>query len=106
MNDFVKELKKMEEARLSSLPDISGAVKITDYSPDGNGMWTSAFDQALKENAVLRVPASDTPYMIDGSIIVPSGRTMNLPLSAVVKPSAMTPMLPDSAAMTAFLLSS
>ena len=76
MSSFVDSLTVMEKELKSALPDIGGAALITDYSPDENGMWTDAFNQALRDNPVLRIPASDKPYMIDGSIIVPSYRTL------------------------------
>lgn len=76
MSGFTDSLMKMEQSRLSSLPGIGAAAYLTDYTPDESGMWTGAFNQALRDHTVVRVPASERPYMIDGSVIVPSGRTI------------------------------
>ncbi|MCQ2392018.1 MAG: hypothetical protein MJ240_11400 [Kiritimatiellae bacterium] len=41
---------------------------------DGQKIWTDAFNAALREVEVLRIPASADPYLVDGTLIVPSNR--------------------------------
>lgn len=42
---------------------------------DGSGeIWTDAFQAALDENRIVRIPAREIPYLIDRPIIVPSHR--------------------------------
>lgn len=42
---------------------------------DGAGeIWTDAFQAALDENRIVRIPAREMPYLIDRPIIVPSHR--------------------------------
>lgn len=37
-------------------------------------IWTDAFNQALKEHHVITIPAKQTPYYIDDSVLIPSNR--------------------------------
>lgn len=61
-------------------------VSLRDYSHlVRDGIWTDAINTALREHEVLHVPASDTPYLIDGSIIVPSNRKIIADEGAVIK---------------------
>ena len=41
---------------------------------NGTNVWTDAINAALRDSQVVRIPASGTPYYVDGTIIVPSCR--------------------------------
>jgi len=52
---------------------------LTDYSPSVRtcgvtNIWTDALQTALREHEVVVIPASDKPYYIDRSVVVPSNR--------------------------------
>ena len=55
-----------EDYRAQVRPARQGGVTIE--------IWTDAFNRALREHAVLVVPAREEPYYIDASIIMPSSR--------------------------------
>ena len=40
----------------------------------GTNVWTDAINRALKESRVVRIPKSEEPYYVDGSLVVPSNR--------------------------------
>lgn len=66
-------------------------VSLTDYAhwtktaPDGAIIWTEAIQQALLENRCVHIPAADTPYWIDGTVIIPSHRTIRADGDAVIR---------------------
>ena len=43
---------------------------------DGTNVWTDAINAALKESPVVRIPPAAEPYLVDGTITVPSNRKM------------------------------
>ena len=77
MEDFRNELEELlarvkdENARLCA--SLCDEVYLTDYNPRGN-IWTDALQSALDEHERVIIPPSSEPYIIDNSIIIPSGR--------------------------------
>ena len=69
----VRESESLQ-SRLSkrcALTDYSGFAK---RSANGSVVWTEAFQRARNENEVVVVPASSTPYLVDGTPVVASNR--------------------------------
>ena len=94
-------IKKSIETRLAAMTARNAAlysklkdgVSLTDYSHlcrkgeiDGNkvSIWTDALEKALAEHGVIRIPASDAPYYIDGQIVIPSNRRIEAESGAVI----------------------
>lgn len=62
-----------EQATLTdacSLLDYAGRVK----SVNGTNVWTEALQAALREHAIVRIPASANTYWIDATVCIPSHR--------------------------------
>jgi len=87
-------VEAMKKHNLELIAVLSDAVSITDYSnlvrKGNNGgetvdVWTDAFQKAVQEHEIVRIPASDTPYYMDGSIIVPSNRRIEASDGAVIR---------------------
>lgn len=57
---------------------------LTDYMPVGN-IWTVALQRALDEHEIVVIPKSDEPYLIDGSVLIPSNRHIIAEDGAVIK---------------------
>lgn len=58
---------------------LSDRVLLTDYSAHcaergGTNFWTCALQKAVDEHAVVCIPASDDPYYIDATVVIPSNR--------------------------------
>ncbi len=50
----------------------------------GNKIWTKAFQKAFNENKYILIPASDTPYYIDDTLILSSGRHIKAEEGAII----------------------
>lgn len=48
-------------------------------------VWSDAFQTALDENEIVRIPVSDEPYYIDRSIFIPSNRRITAENGAVIR---------------------
>ncbi len=48
-------------------------------------VWTDALQTALRENEIVRIPASDDPYYIDRSVVIPSDRRIEAEDGAVIR---------------------
>ena len=64
------DVKLENEALCSKLAD---EVRLDVYGKE-NGVWTSALQRALDEHEIVIIPPSEEPYMLDGSVIIPSNR--------------------------------
>ncbi len=67
---ILKTTREKNEAMSSSLID---SCNLTDYAPV-NGIWTQAFQKSLNEHEVVYIPKASDPYLLDGSVIIPSNR--------------------------------
>ena len=78
MNDgLFKTLSDMEAENDARAKALSDGCSLTDYSHLArNGIWTRALQAALDEHETVTVPPSDAPYMLDGSVLIPSDRTI------------------------------
>ena len=52
---------------------ITDTVSLLDYECV-NDIWTSALQTALNEHEAVIIPFSQSPYIIDAPIVIPSGR--------------------------------
>ncbi len=63
--------------REASITDYSDLVRYESNAENADGVcrvWTDAFQRALYENEIVRIPAAEEPYYIDRSVLVPSDR--------------------------------
>ena len=66
------------------------AVSVEDYShlvikgSDGD-IWTDAFQTAINENSHIFIPSSQSPYIIDKTLLVPSNRFIEAEKGAVIR---------------------
>ena len=60
--------------RITALTD---RVRLDAYEPevhDGREIWTAALQAALRAHEIVVIPARETPYFIDGTVVIPSNR--------------------------------
>ena len=65
---------RAENARLSDALDDTVSLADYAYLAKENDVWTDAFQKALEEHETVVIPASDKPYRIDRTLIIPSNR--------------------------------
>ena len=59
--------------------NLSDRVSLRDYAVlarrhNGAAIWTDALQRAVDEHEIVVLPPSDEPYLVDGTIILPSNR--------------------------------
>ncbi len=64
---------------------VTAYAHLTKTAPDGAVIWTEAFRQALRENEAVHIPAAKEPYWIDGTVVIPSNRTIVADPTAVIR---------------------
>ena len=60
--------------RITALND---RVRLDAYVPEvrnGCEIWTAALQAALRAHEIVVIPARETPYFIDGTVVIPSNR--------------------------------
>lgn len=68
----IDEMILRNKARREKLSD---EVCITEYKESvENGIWSKAFQKALNEHEIIRIPKSEQPYIIDSQLVIPSNR--------------------------------
>lgn len=70
LENLMCEVRKENDRARETLTD---PVDLTAYAPRGD-VWTDALNRALREHNVVRIPDSDAPYLIDGTVRIPSDR--------------------------------
>ncbi len=87
-------LEAMERENRAAQEKLKKETVLTDYrslaredEQDGEPVlvWTDAFQAALWENEIVRIPASEVPYYIDRPVIVPSDRRIEAEDGAVIR---------------------
>ncbi len=63
---------------------ITDTVSLLDYECV-NDIWTSALQTALNEHEAVIIPFSQSPYIIDAPIVIPSGRKIIADRGAVIR---------------------
>ncbi|MBE7057027.1 MAG: hypothetical protein E7388_06270 [Ruminococcaceae bacterium] len=72
---------------LISTEDFVSVVKyhyLTFFDKEENLIWTKAFQKAIEENQYISIPASEKPYYIDDTIIIPSDRHIKAEEGSVI----------------------
>ena len=72
--DAVNAAAERNAARIGTLAD---RVRLDAYVPelhDGREIWTAALQAALREHEIVEIPARVEPYLIDGTVLIPSNR--------------------------------
>lgn len=75
MSDLKTELLIMEKENERAADMLSDTCSLSDYARlSYGGVWTNALRAALGEHEIVTVPPSETPYIIDDTVIIPSNR--------------------------------
>lgn len=69
----------------NSFVSVTAYTHLTRTAPDGTVIWTDAFQQALREQECIHIPAAKEPYWIDNTVIIPSNRTITADPDAVIR---------------------
>ena len=77
-------LKGVEKENDELCRKLQDTCMLTDYAPCGS-FWTSALQAALNEHERVIIPKSNEPYLIDGSILIPSNRHIIAENGAVIR---------------------
>ena len=71
--------QETERRVAKTIETLTSSCKLTDYAEETysvtvNGeertVWTRALQRAVDENEIVEIPASDTPYDLDGSVLI------------------------------------
>ena len=73
------EISFMEKRNSAIEQKYRGETSVLKYANkvrivDGVKVWTDAINSALADGQIVRIPASAEPYLVDGTLIVPSDR--------------------------------
>lgn len=62
--------------RQAALTDVCSldAYRAVVKNVNGTNVWTAALQAAVRDHAVVRIPASDETYWIDATVVIPSNR--------------------------------
>lgn len=89
--DIEASLCCMQKRNFSARESLSDAASVLDYrhlvKVDGQGreIWTRAFQSAIDEHEIIRIPRMHVPYFVDATITVPSNRHILADLDAEIK---------------------
>ncbi|MBQ3140645.1 MAG: hypothetical protein IJC25_01645 [Clostridia bacterium] len=81
IEQFLEETADENDRLRQSLTD---ACRLTDYAPDGD-RWTAALQQALDCHQIVVIPAAEQPYLLDGTVVIPSDRHIIAEEGAVIR---------------------
>ena len=82
--DIVSALKSVALENEALCYGLTDTCKLTDYAPRGK-IWTQALQAALNEHERVIIPKNDEPYLIDGSVLIPSNRHIIAEDGAVIR---------------------
>ena len=80
MSDAVERSVTAAVHENAALQDgLADRVSLSDYAAfasrqDGAVIWTGALQRAVDEHEIVVLPPSDEPYIVDGTIVLPSNR--------------------------------
>ena len=89
-----RTLDQMKQQNLAAQEKLTKEASVLDYKhlvktgmqDDAEVLvWSDAFQTALDENEIVRIPASAEPYYIDRSILIPSNRRIIAEDGAVIR---------------------
>jgi len=90
-NTIYQKLLRMKERNRSLSQKNTEGVSVERYrflvrtDEWGHDIWTDAFQQAIRENDHILIPASEQPYYIDQSLTVPSNKYIEAHRDAVIR---------------------
>ena len=89
-NEILQKLDVMEKNNKQKAASLTKISKVTDYhflvrTENDLEIWSDAFQKAVDENEIVVIPAKQTPYYIDKSIIIPSNRHIEAEDGAVMR---------------------
>ena len=83
-------LKEMEYSNEAASAGLADTVSVEAYRArvrmlEEKEIWTDAIQGALREHEIVLLPEKETPYYLDGSILMPPGRKLVAGRNAVIK---------------------
>ncbi len=83
-------LCNMKETNKKLISELKTSCSVTDFAElvreeNSVKIWTEAFQTALDNYEIINIPASDEPYYIDKSLVVPSNRHIEAREGAVIR---------------------
>ncbi|MCQ2450322.1 MAG: hypothetical protein MJ132_09100, partial [Clostridia bacterium] len=78
---ILKDLESVENLVKNSVSFTDNVVSIDEYSSlkrtvDGKEIWTDALNAALEKHQTVVIPERSIPYYIDGTVLIPSNRSI------------------------------
>ncbi|MDD4016785.1 MAG: glycoside hydrolase family 127 protein [Kiritimatiellae bacterium] len=103
--DAIEAEVKLAEARVDEAQaKLKKTASLTEYAAlaqdkDGRKIWSAAIAKALAENEIVKIPASEEPYWLDRTVMVPSNRRIEADAGAEIAaaPGFMEALLKNSA---------
>ena len=102
--EIERQVAASDRAIAAGQAKLSDRCSIADYAAlrravGGTNVWTAALQAALDAHEIVVIPASDTPYYVDGAVVVPSGRRIEAAGATVaLLPGTRTVLLRNRAA--------
>lgn len=95
MKNAINEILSKTESDIKKISEFSPeAVTVTEYGYlVKEGVWTDAFQKAIDDNEYIYIPYSDTPYIIDHTVTIPSDRHIKAEHGAVIRLAEGTDVL-------------
>jgi len=78
------ELKLAVQRNEAKANELKDKALLSDYSPE-NGIWTAALQTALNEHEIVIIPSSEAPYLLDGTVVIPSSRHIIAEDGAIIR---------------------
>ena len=91
-NSIEEVLLQVAKENESLCAKLTKSCNLTDYKTE-NDNWTSAFSKALLENQTVIIPKKETPYVLEGSVVIPSNRHIIAEDGAVIRIKDSCPLL-------------
>ena len=80
MKQYVEE----EGRKLSDEATVDQYQELV-YEKEGKKVWTAAIQKALEEHEIVKLPAKNSPYYLDGSLLIPGGRQLLCEDDTIIK---------------------
>ena len=80
--EIVRMAEETERRVAACIGRLTRTCRLTDYADEAYAVtvggeertvWTRALQRAIDENEIVEIPASDTPYDLDGSVFIDGG---------------------------------
>lgn len=84
IQEIERSLELMKKENESLYLALTKSARLDEYEPE-NGYWTSALQMALNENEIVIIPEMNEPYLLNGSVTIPSNRRIIADKNAVIR---------------------